>query len=42
VDWENEELPAVRNHQNLKVPNSMGPDEMHSRVLRKLVDEYSE
>jgi len=40
-DWENEEAPTVvdqvRDHlRNLKVHKSMGPDEMHLWVLRKL------
>ncbi|KFV06319.1 RNA-directed DNA polymerase from mobile element jockey, partial [Tauraco erythrolophus] len=44
-DWENEEPPTVgedqiRDHlKNLKVDKSMGPDEVHPQVLRKLADE---
>ncbi|GAB0190489.1 mitochondrial enolase superfamily member 1 [Grus japonensis] len=46
-DWENEELPTVGEDQvrdylrNLKVHESMGPDEMHLQVLRELVDEVA-
>jgi len=46
-DWENEEQPTVGEDQiqdhlrNLQVHKSMGPDEMHPRVLREPVDEVS-
>ncbi|KFQ24690.1 RNA-directed DNA polymerase from mobile element jockey, partial [Mesitornis unicolor] len=43
-DWEKEDPPTVskdhvRNHlKNLKVHTSMGPHEIHTRVLRELAD----
>ncbi|KFO03911.1 hypothetical protein N312_07867, partial [Balearica regulorum gibbericeps] len=46
-DWENAEPPIVGEDQvqeylrNLKVHNSMGPDELHPRVLRELVDKVA-
>ena len=46
-DWENEELPTIKDHvqdhlMNLKVHKSMGPDEMHPQVLGELVDEIAQ
>ena len=46
-DWEKEEPPTaredpVRDHlRNLKVHESMGPDEMHPWVLKELADEVA-
>ncbi|GAB0186621.1 mitochondrial enolase superfamily member 1 [Grus japonensis] len=43
-DWENAEPPTAEDQvreylRNLKVHKPMGPDELHPRVLRELVDE---
>ncbi|XP_076217536.1 uncharacterized protein LOC143172166 [Aptenodytes patagonicus] len=46
-DWENEEPPTVGEDQvqdhlrHLKVHESMGPDEIHPRVLKELADEVA-
>lgn len=40
--WENEGGDQLQEHlRNLKVHKFMGPDEMHPKVLRVLVDELS-
>jgi len=43
-DWEKEELPTVEDQasdhpRNVKVHKSMGPEEVHLRLLRKPADE---
>ncbi|GAB0190175.1 mitochondrial enolase superfamily member 1 [Grus japonensis] len=45
-DWENAEPPTVGDQvreylRNLKVHNSMAPDELHPQVLRELADEVA-
>jgi len=46
-DWENEVLPTegddhVQDHlRNLEVHKSMGPEEAHAQILRKLVNEVA-
>ncbi|PKU39147.1 rna-directed dna polymerase from mobile element hypothetical protein [Limosa lapponica baueri] len=45
-DWEKYELPTVEDQvrdcmRNLKVHKSMGPDEIHTWVLREQVDEVA-